>query len=182
MDTSSTRYRAPMKKAQLTLSFMVKDWRLSPKTGNKVNLSALSRLPRWRLWLKNLTANAGDLRDVHSISGLERSPGRGHGNSLQYSCLKSPYGQRSLVGYSPWGLKESDTLNQLSTHTHTHTHTYTHTALITSIQLCTGSSSQSSNLKMGNILEKKKLKLSSFLNKVIVHRENLKELTKIIKT
>ena len=86
------------------------------------------------------------------------------------------------MGYSPWGLKESDTLKQLSTHTHTHTHTYTHTALITSIQLCTGSSSQSSNLKMGNILEKKKLKLSSFLNKVIVHRENLKELTKIIKT
>ena len=82
------------------------------------------------------------------------------------------------MGYSPWGLKESDTLNRLSTHTHT----YTHTALITSIQLCTGSSSQSSNLKMGNRLEKKKLKLSSFLNKVIVHRENLKELTKIIKT
>ena len=90
MDTSSTRYRAPMKKAQLTLSFMVKDWRLSPKTGNKVNLSALSRLPRWRLWLKNLTANAGDLRDVHSISGLERSPGGGNGYTLQYSCLENP--------------------------------------------------------------------------------------------
>ena len=32
------------------------------------------------------------------------------------------HGQRSLVGYSPWGCKESDTTEQL-THTHTHTHT-----------------------------------------------------------
>ena len=27
---------------------------------------------------------------------------------LQYSCLENPYGQRSLVGYRPWGHKESD--------------------------------------------------------------------------
>ena len=33
----------------------------------------------------------------------EDSPGGGHGNLLQYSCLKNPHGQRSLVGYSPWG-------------------------------------------------------------------------------
>ena len=33
------------------------------------------------------------------------------------------HGQRSLVGYSPWGHKESDTTEQL-THTHTYTHTY----------------------------------------------------------
>ena len=37
-------------------------------------------------------------------------------------------GQRSLVGYSPWGCKESDTTEQLThTHTHTHTHIHTHT-------------------------------------------------------
>ena len=36
------------------------------------------------------------------------------------------HGQRSLVGYSPWGLKELDTTEQ-HTHTHTHTHTRTHT-------------------------------------------------------
>ena len=41
---------------------------------------------------------------------------------LQYSCLENPHGQRSLAGYSPWGCKESDTTEQLSTHTHTHTH------------------------------------------------------------
>ena len=34
---------------------------------------------------------------------LGRSPGGGHGNPLQYSCLENPDGQRSLVGYSPWG-------------------------------------------------------------------------------
>ena len=45
--------------------------------------------------------------DLGSIPGLGRSPGGGHGNQLQYSCLENPYGQRSLVGQSPWGHKES---------------------------------------------------------------------------
>ena len=54
---------------------------------------------------KESTCNAGDLG---SVPGLERSPGGGHGNPLQYSCLENPHGQRSLVGYSPWGHKESD--------------------------------------------------------------------------
>ena len=44
------------------------------------------------------------------IPGLGRSPGGGHGNALQYSCLENPHGQRILAGYSPWGLKESDTI------------------------------------------------------------------------
>ena len=35
---------------------------------------------------------------------------------LQYSCLENPQGQRSLPGYSPWGRKEPDTTEQLSTH------------------------------------------------------------------
>ena len=43
------------------------------------------------------------------ISQLERSPGVGHGNPLQYSRLENPQGQRSLVGCHPWGHKESDT-------------------------------------------------------------------------
>ena len=46
---------------------------------------------------------------------LGRSPGGGHGNPLQYSCLENPYGQRSLAGYNPWGHKESDTTEPLST-------------------------------------------------------------------
>jgi len=49
------------------------------------------------------------------IPGLGRSPGGRHGNPFQYSCLEKPHGQRSLVGYSPWGCKELDTTEQLST-------------------------------------------------------------------
>ena len=39
------------------------------------------------LVVKNLPANAGDMRDIGLIPGLERPPGGGHGNLLQYSCL-----------------------------------------------------------------------------------------------
>ena len=48
---------------------------------------------------------------------MGRFPGGGHDNPLQYSCLENPHGQRSLVGYSPWGHKELDTTEQLSRHT-----------------------------------------------------------------
>ena len=40
--------------------------------------------------VKNLPANARGIRDVGSIPGLGRSPGGGHGNPLQYSCLENP--------------------------------------------------------------------------------------------
>ena len=62
--------------------------------------------------VKNLPTN---VEDLGSIPGLERSPGRRHGNSLQYFSLENPHGQRSLAGYSPWGRKESDTTDRLST-------------------------------------------------------------------
>ena len=42
------------------------------------------------LGVKNLPANAGDIRDVGSISGSGRSPGGGHGNPLQDSWLENP--------------------------------------------------------------------------------------------
>ena len=58
--------------------------------------------------VKNPSANAGDARDAGSIPGSGRFPGGGHGNPLQYSCLENPHEPRSLVGYSPWGHKESD--------------------------------------------------------------------------
>ena len=40
--------------------------------------------------VKNLCANAGDIRDVGSISGSRRSPGGGKDNPVQYSCLENP--------------------------------------------------------------------------------------------
>ena len=39
--------------------------------------------------VKNLPANAGDIRDTGLILGSGRSPGGGHGNPLQYSCLEN---------------------------------------------------------------------------------------------
>ena len=51
--------------------------------------------------VKNLPANAGNIRDVGSVPGSGRSSGGGHGNPLQDSCLENPRGQRSLAGCSP---------------------------------------------------------------------------------
>ena len=48
------------------------------------------------LVVKNLPANAGDVRDKGSIPGLGRSPGEVHGNPLQYSCLENP------MNRGPW--------------------------------------------------------------------------------
>ena len=42
------------------------------------------------LVVRNLPANVGDIRDKDLILGLGKSPGGGHGNSLQYSCLENP--------------------------------------------------------------------------------------------
>ena len=61
---------------------------------------------------KESACNEGDLG---SIPGLGRSPGGVHGNPLGYSCLENRSGQRSLAGYNPWGCKESDTTELLST-------------------------------------------------------------------
>ena len=40
----------------------------------------------------------------------------GNGNPLQYPCLEKLNGQRSLTGYSPWGLKELDMTEQACRH------------------------------------------------------------------
>ena len=42
------------------------------------------------LMVKNPPADAGDVRDASSIPGSGRSPGEGHSNPLQYSCLENP--------------------------------------------------------------------------------------------
>ena len=47
------------------------------------------------LVVKDPPANAGDIRDLCSIPGLGRSPARGHGNPLQYSCLENPTDRRA---------------------------------------------------------------------------------------
>ena len=42
------------------------------------------------LEVKNPPANGGNIRDMDSIPGLGRSPGGGHGDPFQYSCLENP--------------------------------------------------------------------------------------------
>ena len=72
--------------------------------------------------VKNPPADAGDMGLI-PLSGPERYPGEGNGNSLQYSCLKNPMGRAAWqAAYSLWGRKELDMTEQLSAlHTHTHT-------------------------------------------------------------
>ena len=68
------------------------------------------------LMVKNPPANAGDSGDTGSIPGLGISNGGGHGNQLQYSCLKNPTG-RGAWCHSPQGRKESD-MTKVTGHTH----------------------------------------------------------------
>ena len=49
--------------------------------------------------------SAHNARDLGLIPGLGRSPGVGHGNPLQYSCLENPYGQRCLGGLQSLALQ-----------------------------------------------------------------------------
>ena len=53
------------------------------------------------LVVKNLSANAGDIRDMDLTPESGRSPGGGYGNPPQYSCLENSHGQSSVAGYSP---------------------------------------------------------------------------------
>ena len=61
--------------------------------------------------VKNPSANAEDIRTEDLIPGLERSCGGSHSNPFQDSCLENP-----VVGYSPWGCKESDTTERFHFH------------------------------------------------------------------
>ena len=62
------------------------------------------------LVVKNPPTNGGDQRDVDWIPGLGRTPGGRHGRQpTPVSLPGESHGQRTLVGYSSWGRKESDT-------------------------------------------------------------------------
>ena len=78
--------------------------------------------------VKNPPADAGD---TSLIPGLGRSPGGGHGNPLQNSCLESPM-ERGASRATLYGVTESDMTENtphiyLYTYIHIHTHTHTHT-------------------------------------------------------
>ena len=58
-------------------------------------------------------ASVYNVGDLGLIPGLGRSPGEGNGNPLQDYLPGKFHRQKSLVGYSPWGCKESDTTERL---------------------------------------------------------------------
>ena len=60
------------------------------------------------LVVKNLSANARDIRDTGLIPGSGRSPEGGHGNPLQYSCLENPVDRGARQATVHRGCKESD--------------------------------------------------------------------------
>ena len=67
--------------------------------------------------VKNPPASAGDIRDPGSIPGLGKSPGGGHGNPLQCSCLETPMDRGAWQATVPRVTKSQTRLKQLSMHT-----------------------------------------------------------------
>ena len=76
------------------------------------------RASQVELVVKNPPANAGDLKDVGSIPVSGKIPWRRAWQPTPVFLPGESYGQRSLVGCSPWGRKESDTTEApYNTHT-----------------------------------------------------------------
>ena len=70
------------------------------------------------LVVKNLLANAGDIRDSGSIPGSVRSCGEGNSNPLQYSCLENPMDRGAWWATVHKVTKSQTWLKRLSTHAH----------------------------------------------------------------
>ena len=66
--------------------------------------------------VKNLPANAGGTGDVGLILGSGRSPGGGHGNPLQCSCLENPMDREAW--WAIWSIRVSE--SDMTKHTHTY--------------------------------------------------------------
>ena len=65
--------------------------------------------------VKNLSASAGDLKDVGLIPGSGRSPGEGNGNPIQYSCLENPLDRGARRATVHRVTQSRTSLKQLST-------------------------------------------------------------------
>ena len=85
----------------------------------KLRPGRAKKIDKWTsqvvLVVKNPPTNVGDIRDVCSVPGSGRSPGGGHGNPLQYSCLENPMNRGAwqvIVPRVPWwgGLHAPTTL------------------------------------------------------------------------
>ena len=90
---------------------MEKDWQFE--------ISSCKLASQVVLVVKNLPANAGDIRDSGLIPGSGRSPGGGHGNPLQYSCLETPVDRRAWWATVHRVAQSWTRLKQLRTHAQT---------------------------------------------------------------
>ena len=115
-----------------------------PRDQNQVSRNVCGRFTIWAtreayvyisqvaLVVKNPLANARDIRDTGLIPESGRSPGRGHGNPLQYSCLENLTDREAWRAKVHRFAKSRTWLKRLSTHAcmHVYTHTNTHTYII----------------------------------------------------
>ena len=92
-----------------------------PSVPTHLEVPTWQALPHLYFSVRHKQESACDAGDLGSIPGLGSSSGEGNGNPLQYSCLENSV-DRSLMGYSLWGCKESDTTERL-THMSTKTST-----------------------------------------------------------
>ena len=92
---------------------------LGEGNGNPLQYSCLwNPMDFWASLVAQTAKNLPATRETWVLSLCWEEPlGGGHGNSLLYSCLENPHGQKNLVGYSPWGCKESDT-TEVTKHIH----------------------------------------------------------------
>ena len=93
------------------------DWLQSAQHSGSVVVAPRLGVSQVVLVIKNLPANAGDLRDAGLTPGLGRSPGGGHGNPLQYSCLENPMDRGAWRATVHGASRIWTWLKRLSTHT-----------------------------------------------------------------
>ena len=82
------------------------------------------------LWLscKESAYNAGDTENMGSVPVLERSPGGGNGNPIQYSCLEKPMDRRAIRLQSMGSQRVRYNSTSMPTYTYIRTHTQWNTA------------------------------------------------------
>ena len=88
----------------------------------ELNLQHFAQASQVALAVKSPPASAGDVTDLDSIPRSWRSPGGGHGNPLQYSCLENPLDRGAWQAAVHWVAKSQTQLKWLSTHTHSTLH------------------------------------------------------------
>ena len=101
---------------QLIFVYLVKqgsNFSLSTKIVMPSHISSLLLFYLGLPWCSDGRESACNSGDLDSISGWERSPGGGHGNPLQYSCLESPMDRRAWWATVHGGHKESDTTEHI---------------------------------------------------------------------